>query len=107
MNANDLITWGMLVVSPVLAGLLTFALTGRDLKGAARFGASLLSALLVGATSFFVPWLPLAAFLAAATGYVLMRRMAKPGLALVASSVVLIGGLSGAAMLMASALNSM
>ncbi|WP_395105281.1 hypothetical protein [Actinomadura sp. SCN-SB] len=107
MHSDDLIVIGMLAASLVLAGTLTFALIGRDLQGSARVGVSLLSALLVGLTSLFVPWLPLLAFLATAAGYLVMRRMIRPGLALAASAVVLFGGLSGAAALMAAALTSM
>jgi len=107
MHSDDLIVIGMLVAGFVLAGTVTFALTGRDLKGSARAGVSLLSALLVGLTSLFVPWLPLLAFLATAAAYLVMRRMIKPGLALAASAVVLFGGLSGAAALMAAAMHSM
>jgi hypothetical protein len=43
----------------------------------------------VGATSLFVPWLPLLAFLATMTGFLVMHRLLKPGLALAASAVVL------------------
>ncbi|MCO5997807.1 hypothetical protein [Actinoallomurus rhizosphaericola] len=107
MNLDDLIMIAMLVGSPVLAGAVTYALTGRDLKGPARVAASLLSAFLVGATSLFVPWLPLLAFLATMVGYLVMRRLLKPGLALAASAVVLFGGLSSAVMLMAAALDRM
>jgi len=107
MNTDDLIIAGMLGGSTVLAGILTFVLIGYDVKGASRVASSLLTALLVGVTSLFVPWLPLLAFLAAAVGYLVIRRLAKPGLALAASGAVLIGGLSGAVALMSVALNSM
>jgi hypothetical protein len=107
MNSDDLIMIAMLAGSPVLAGSITYALTGRDLKGLGRVAAALVSAFLVGATSLFVPWLPLLAFLASMTGYLVMRRLLKPGLALAASAVVLFGSLSFAVVLMVATLNSM
>ncbi|GAA4131343.1 hypothetical protein [Actinomadura keratinilytica] len=97
----------MLVGSAALSGGITYTLTGRDLKGGHRVSVSLLSAILVGATSLFVPYLPALAFLVTTAAYLLVRRLLSPGLALAASALVLVGALGSAVLVMSTALNTM
>jgi hypothetical protein len=107
MSSDDLFIIAMILGSAVAAGAITFALTGRDFKGTGRVLASLLSTFLVGATTTFVPWLPLLVFLGTMVVYLVMRHLLKPGLALAASAVVLLGGLALAVAAMAAALSTM
>ncbi|WUH99977.1 hypothetical protein OHR68_41930 [Spirillospora sp. NBC_00431] len=107
MNANDLIIIVMLAGCAIFAGVVTYALVGRDLRGGGRVAAALISAVLVGAASLFVLYLAVAAFLACAVAYLVARRLLRPRLALAASGVVLLGGLSGAVIVMSIALSTM
>jgi hypothetical protein len=107
MTAADLIIVAIPVVSAVFAGAITYALTGRDLQGRGRVAAALVSAVLVGASSLFLLYLSVAAFLACAVAYLVARRILRPRLALAASGLTLLGGLSGAAVMMSIALSEM
>ncbi|QKW33174.1 hypothetical protein HUT06_03250 [Actinomadura sp. NAK00032] len=107
MNADALIIAAMLGGSAVFAGAVTYAITGRDLRGWSRAATALGVALLVGAAAVFVLYLSVIAFLACAAAYLVIRRLVRPTLALAASGLVLFGGLSGAAMLMWVALSEM
>jgi hypothetical protein len=69
--------------------------------------AALGSAGLVGVASLFVLYLSVAAFLACAVAYLVGRRLVRPGLALAASGIVLLGGLSCAVVIMSIALSEM
>ncbi|WP_329246747.1 hypothetical protein OG417_52270 [Actinoallomurus sp. NBC_01490] len=107
MNSGLSLVIAIPVGSAVFAGAVTYAVTDRNLKMRTRVAASLLSAFLVGATSLFVLYLSVFAFLVTMVGYLVMRRLFKPGLALAGSAVVLCGGLSFAVMLMVAALDRM
>lgn len=107
MNSDTLFLIAMLVGSTICTGAIAYACTGRDLHGGRRILVSLISAIIVGATCLFVPYLPVLAFLATMAAYLIMRRLLSPTRALAVSAVVLFGGLSSAVLLMAAALNSM
>jgi hypothetical protein len=107
MNSDALFITAMLLGSAAFAGVLTYALAGRDLPRKGRVSVALVSAVLVGAASLFVPYLPVLALLATAAAYLVMRRLVSPGRALAASAVILFGGLSCAVLIMAAALDSM
>ncbi|MEU6036114.1 hypothetical protein ABZ801_11965 [Actinomadura sp. NPDC047616] len=104
---DDLIIPAMLAGCAAFAGVVTYALVGRDLRGGARVAAALGSAVLVGLASVFVLYLSVAAFLACAVAYLVTRRLLRPGLALAASGVVLLGGISCAVVIMSIALSEM
>ncbi|XRQ09257.1 hypothetical protein ACN3XK_74495 [Actinomadura welshii] len=97
----------MLASSTALAGGVAFAVTGRDLRGAGRVAVALGCALLVGATSLFIPWLPAFAFAGTAVAYVVLRRLFSATAALAASGVLLFGGCSFSVLLMMAALETM
>lgn len=107
MNSDTLIMLAIPVGSTAFAGGGTYAIVGRDLKGASRAAVALISAIAVGAAAVFVLYLSVAAFLACAVAYLVVRRLFRPSLALAASGAVLFGGLSFAVMLMAMALSQM
>jgi hypothetical protein len=107
MNSDDLFFATTLVGSGAFTGVVTYALTGRDLRGRGRLWVSLLSAVLVGAMCLLIPYLPMLAFLVALVAYRVMRILLSPRHAVAASAVVLFGGLSSAVLVMGAALNSM
>ncbi|RSN64208.1 MULTISPECIES: hypothetical protein [Actinomadura] len=107
MNAGDLTIVAVLAGCAGFAGVVTYLLVGRDLRGGARVAAAVGAAVLVGLASIFVLYLAVAAFLACGAAYLVARRMLRPGLALAASGVVLLGGLSCAVALMSIALSEM
>lgn len=107
MSADDLIIVAVLVGCAAFAGVVTYVLVGRDLRGGARVAAAVGAAVLVGLAATFVLYLSVVAFLACAVAYLVVRRLVRPGLALAASGVVLLGGLSCAVVLMSIALSGM
>ncbi len=107
MNSDDLIITAMLAGSAAFAGIVAYLLSGRDLGRGRRVSAALVSAVLVGLTSVFAPYLPVLAFMASAAAYLVMRRLLKPGVALAAAGVVLLGGLSFAVLAMVLTLDQM
>lgn len=97
----------MIVTSAVLAGGIAYAVTHRDLQGGGRVAAALACALLVGAASMFIPFLPVLAFLGTTVVYLVLRRLFSAGLALAAAGVVLLAGCSFSVLLMMAALETM
>ncbi|NVI93227.1 hypothetical protein [Actinomadura sp. BRA 177] len=97
----------MIAASTVVAGGVAFAVTRDDLHGGGRVAASLACALLVGAASVFIPYLPVLAFLGTLVIYLVLRRLFSAGLALAASGFVLFAGCSFSVLLMMAALENM
>ncbi|MCP9948138.1 MULTISPECIES: hypothetical protein [Actinomadura] len=97
----------MIAACAVFAGGVAAVVTRRDLQGASKVGVPLGSALLVAATSLFIPYLPVLAFLGAVVAYLILRRLTSAGLALVTSGVLLFGGCTFSVLLMMAALETM
>ncbi|TDB92825.1 hypothetical protein [Actinomadura sp. 7K534] len=97
----------MIAASAVVAGGVAFAVTREDLRSEGRVAASVACALLVGAVSLFIPYLPVLAFLGTVVAYLVLRRLFSAGLALAASGVVLLAGCSFSVLLMMAALETM
>lgn len=105
MNSVYLIIFA---ATAVLTGAGTYMLTHRDFSRRGRVLAAIGCAILVGATSLYIPYLPVLAFLAAAAAYLVIRRLIRVGPApLVLAAVVLVGGLAFCVLTMITALNNM
>jgi hypothetical protein len=97
----------MIAASAAFAGAVAAVVTRRDLRGGGRAAVSLTCALLVGASSLFIPYLPVFAFLGAVVAYLILRRLFSARLALTASGGLLLGGCSFSVLLMMAALSNM
>jgi ABC-type glycerol-3-phosphate transport system permease component len=107
MSSDVLIIFAATGGCAAVAGAATYALARRDLRRRGAVLAAVGCALLVGATSLFIPYLPMFAFLVAAATYLVVRRRFRVGHALAGAAVILIGGLAFSVLTMIAALNSM
>ncbi|MEO3829112.1 hypothetical protein [Actinomadura sp. B10D3] len=97
----------MIAACAVFAGGIAAVVTRRDLKGVSRVGVPLGSALLVGASCLFVPYLPVLAFLGTVAAYLILRRLTSARLALATSGILLFGGCTFSVLIMMAALETM
>ena len=97
----------MIAGSALLAGAVAYGVTHRDFHAGGRAAAALACALLVGAASLYIPYLPVLALLGTAIIYLIVRRVFSAGTALAAAGLVLVAGCSFSVLLMMAALQTM
>ncbi|MFD0918682.1 hypothetical protein ACFQ16_02900 [Saccharopolyspora rosea] len=95
------------VGSTVFAGVLTYRATRKDFGGRVSALATAGCVVLMGAGSWLAPFFAFFPFLVAAAAYLVVRHLYRVGPALVASAVILVGGLAGSVLMMVAALNGM
>lgn len=107
MQSDALIIFAASGGCAAVAGAATYPLARLDLRRRSAVLAAVGCAVLVGATSLFIPYLPVFAFLVAAVTYLVIRRRFRVGHALAGATVILIGGLAFSVLTMIAALDSM